>query len=267
MAYVPQDVLDRIAALEREVRQLRGRASMRPALNQIVHGDLVVGEGGRLLVRAPGGPAVFETGQSPTAGDYFTMLRRDTGAQALSIGANTYPGDDAPTQMIRMWDRSGNAIVMDDYHADRFLGRPWMPVQLHPTGRQSHSGTSYEQAWVGTSPAHNAVLRLSLTTWAGTGGGQTRVVLTADGTDTTLAEWDSPAGQWTGRVITHPLHGLGFLDDFSLRVDNRARTAGQTVETCLYYAYTRNTRTANDTPNAPTTTADAPPPALTDDTP
>ncbi|MGW3511171.1 hypothetical protein [Streptomyces sp. NPDC000994] len=251
MAVVPQDLLDRINALEREVRELRGRANIRPALNEILNGDVVIGEGGRLFVRAPGGTAVFETGQSPTAGDYFTTLRRDTGALAFTIGANSYENDDAPTQMVRMWDRTGNVIVMDDYYSNSFLGRPWMPVQLHPTQRQGYTGTSYDSAWVGTGPAHNPVLFLSMTTYANTGGAQVRVVMTHGGADTTLDEWDCPAGAWTGRAVTRPLHGVRFLDAITLRIEHRAKSANQNVETRLYSAYTRNTRTASEAPNTP----------------
>ncbi|MDW4905102.1 hypothetical protein RB628_07005 [Streptomyces sp. ADMS] len=251
MAYVPQDVLDRLAALEREVRTLRGRAQMRPALNEVLNGDVVIGEGGRLILRDPDGTAVFETGQSASVGDYYTAMRRDSGQVAFAIGANSYPDDDAPRQMVRMWDRNRNVIVMDDYYSDEFLGRPWMPVQLHPTERQSYTGTGYDSAWVGTTPAHNAVLYVRTSTYANTGGGQARVVLTHDGTETTLDEWDCAAGAWTGHTVEYPLDGLRFLSYFTLRVDHRAKSASQNVETRLYSAYTRNTFTEDERPDTP----------------
>jgi len=253
--YVPQDVLDRIAALEREVRQLRGRAQMRPALNQVLNGDVVIGEGGRLILRDPDGTAVFETGQSPSVGDYYTAMRRDSGQVAFAIGANSYPDDDAPRQMVRMWDRNRNVVVMDDYYSDEFLGRPWIPVQLHPTERQSYTGTTYEPAWVGTTAAHNAVLYLNLSTYANTGGAQVRVVLTHDGVETQLDQWDCAAGAWTGRTIEHPLDGLQFLSYFTLRIDHRAKSASQNCETRLYSAYTRNTFTEDEAPDVPVTAA------------
>lgn len=131
MPFVPQDLLDRVASLEREVRQLRGRAQMRPALNEILHGDVTIGEGGRLLVQDPDGDAVFETGQS-AAGDWYVTLRRDTGVPAIGVGASTYPGDDAVKQMVRIFNRDGQVIVMDDYHADGYLGRPYVPVPVTP---------------------------------------------------------------------------------------------------------------------------------------
>ncbi|MDT0432813.1 hypothetical protein [Streptomyces salyersiae] len=131
MAYVPQDLLDRINALEREVRTLRGRAQIRPAMNQVLNGDVVIGEGGRLLVRDPDGDAVFETGQAES-GDWFVTMRRDTGDPAISVGANAYPGDTAVKQMIRVFNRDGLVIMMDDYYADGYLGRPYVPIPMSP---------------------------------------------------------------------------------------------------------------------------------------
>ncbi|MCO6747874.1 hypothetical protein KQH21_06765 [Streptomyces sp. IpFD-1.1] len=254
MAFVPQDVLDRIAALEREVRQLRGRAQMRPALNQVLNGDVTIGEGGRLIVQDPDGTAVFSTGQTPGIGDYYTLMRRDTGDLAFAIGANSFEDDDAPSQMVRTWSRDGSIILMDDYYSDEFLGRPWMPAQLHPTERQSYTGTSYAAAWVGTTPAHNAVLYLRTSTYANAGGGQVRAVLTYGGTETTLDEWDCPAGQWTSHTITHPLHGVRFLGSFSLSIDHRNKSTGQNCETRVWSAYTRNTFTEAEAPDPPPAT-------------
>jgi hypothetical protein len=255
MAYVPQDVLDRIAALEREVRTLRGRAQMRPALNQVLNGDVTIGEGGRLIVKDPDGTNVFATGQTPTIGDYYTAMFRDDGDPALTVGANSYADDDAPSQMVRMWDRNRNIIVMDDYYSDEFLGRPWMPVQLHPTERQSYDGTGYDAAWVGTTPAHNAVLYLYMITYANTGGGQARVVISHGGTETTIDEWDCPANKWTSRSITYPLDGLSFLSSFTTRIDHRNKSTGQNCATRLYSAYTRNTFTEDEAPDVPITEA------------
>lgn len=129
MPHVPQDLLDRVASLEREVRQLRGRAQIRPALNQVLNGDVTIGEGGRLLVQDPDGDAVFETGQS-AAGDWYVTMRRDDGTPAIGIGANTYPGDDAVAQMVRVFNREGRPIIMDDYYADSYLGKPYVPVPM-----------------------------------------------------------------------------------------------------------------------------------------
>ncbi|MGW1761007.1 hypothetical protein [Streptomyces mirabilis] len=256
MAYVPQDVLDRLAALEREVRQLRGRAQMRPALNQVLNGDVVIGEGGRLIAEAPNGNRIFMTGQTP-AGDWAVGIARPTdGLAALTVGDEDASG---AGQMIRMWNRDQgvrDVIVMDDAYSDRFLGRPWMPIGLYPTARQSYTGTTYDTAWWGASPAHNAVAVIVIFTYAGTGGGQVKVSATPSGGITrTLAEYDVAANTWTQRTIEAPLDGVEFLQTVVWDVSHRAKTSGQNVETRMYRAYTRNTFTADEAPDVPVRTA------------
>lgn len=258
MPYVPQDVLDRLAALEREVRELRGRSQIRPALTQILHGDVVIGEGGRLIAQAPDGTRIFMTGETP-AGDWAVGIARPAdGTAALTVGDEDAEG---AGQMIRIWNRDQSAqdvIVMDDAFSERFLGRPWMPLQLYPTERQTgYTGTSYDTAWGGITPAQNAVLYLHTSTWANTGGAQVRVRLVHDGDETILDEWDCPAGQWTERMINRPLHGIGFLDGFLLRVEHRNKTAGQNCETRVWSAFTRNTYTADEAPDPPISAAAA----------
>ncbi|RMB83640.1 hypothetical protein [Streptomyces shenzhenensis] len=258
MAYVPQDILDRIAALEREVRTLRGRSQMRPALNQVLNGDVVIGEGGRLIAKAPNGNRIFLTGQTP-AGDWAVGIARPTdGTPALTVGDEDATGSG---QMIRIWNRDPalrDVIVMDDAYSERFLGRPWMPIGLYPTARQSNTSTSYDTAWWGSSPAHNAVAVIVIFTYAGTGGGQVKVSMTpSGGTAQTLAEYDVPATTWVQRTIEAPLDGVEFLQSVVWDVSHRAKTSGQNIETRLYRAYTRNTFTADEAPDTPARTATA----------
>ncbi|MET9253743.1 hypothetical protein [Streptomyces sp. NPDC003717] len=256
MPFVPQDVLDRIAALEREVRQLRGRAQMRPALNQVLNGDVVIGEGGRLIAKAPNGNRIFVTGETP-AGDWAVGIARPTdGTSALTVGDEDAKG---AGQMIRMWNRDKgdpNVIVMDDAFSERFLGRPWLPIGLYPTARQSNTSTSYDTAWWGSSPAHNAVAVIVLFTIAGTGGGQVKVTMTpSGGTARTLAEYDVAANTWVQRTIEAPLDGVEFLQSVAWDISHRAKSTGQNVETRLYRAYTRNTFKIEETPEVPVRTA------------
>ncbi|MCO6693907.1 hypothetical protein KQI59_05535, partial [Streptomyces sp. Vc17.3-30] len=91
--------------------QLRGRAQMRPALNQILNGDVRIGEGGRLIAEAANGNTIFMTGQDGE-GDWAVGLgRSSTGRVALTVG-DEYNGSGAG-QMVRTWSRSGKVIMMD----------------------------------------------------------------------------------------------------------------------------------------------------------
>lgn len=263
MTYVPQDVLDRLLALEREVRQLRGRAQMRPALNQILNGDVRIGEGGRLIAEAPNGNRIFMTGQTDD-GDWAVGIARPTdGTAALTVGDED--NDSGAGQMIRIWNRDTglrDAIVMDDAFSERFLGRPWIPIGLYPTARQSATATAYDTAWWGASPAHNAVVVIVLFTYAGTGGGQVKVTMTpSGGTARTLAEYDVAANTWTQRTIEAPLDGVEFLQTVVWDISHRAKSSGQNVETRLYKAYTRNTFDADEAPNPAVRTVAATPAA------
>jgi len=243
--YVPQDVLDRIAALEREVRQLRGRAQIRPALNQILHGDVTIGEGGRLIVRDPDGTAVFQTGQTPGIGDYYTTMFRDTGVPALTIGANSYPDDDAPSQMVRMWDRNRNIIVMDDYYSDEFLGRPSMPIPMQSTAGQSTSNTELTTAWTGGVRLMNAVLWAAFETY--TPAGVTAAVQLEDN-DGVIESWTvSASNNWTMREFTVPVRGR-FMDHRNFRLKHRVSSGTGTIRTNCLGMYTRNTFVPSEAP-------------------
>ncbi|CAL9296872.1 hypothetical protein [Streptomyces sp. SudanB25_2051] len=127
MAAIPQDLLDRIRELERKVRELAGRSQIRPALTEVLHGDVVIGEGGRLIAQAPNGNRVFISGQTPE-GDWAVGMGRENGTPALTVGDDVNTGG----QMIRTFSRSGQVIVMDDAFADGHLGRPWVPIPCAP---------------------------------------------------------------------------------------------------------------------------------------
>ncbi|MEV5086886.1 hypothetical protein AB0N18_02865 [Streptomyces griseoincarnatus] len=127
MPHVPQDILDRLAALEREVRQLRGRAQIRPALTEILNGDVRVGEGGQLIVSAPGGVRHLTVGHINTfygEREYGVFIRRRDGSQAISVWNGQDP--DEP-QVLRISDAQGNPLVVEDV-AGGGLYRPWLPL-------------------------------------------------------------------------------------------------------------------------------------------
>ncbi|MBT2466556.1 hypothetical protein J7E97_01425 [Streptomyces sp. ISL-66] len=268
MAAIPLDLLDRIRELERKVRELAGRAQMRPALDQILHGDITIGEGGQLIAQTPQGAVTFKVGQT-AQGDWGVFIRRADGSRALTVGDDILEDD----QMLRLWSRDLGApdkiLVMDDAFSDRFLGRPLLPIQLHPTERQNTSSTNWEPAWWGTTPATHAVAHLSLTTYANTGGGQVRVTMEADGmSPITVAEYDCPAGVWTDREIKQPMHGIEYMQWVDWTIEHRNQQAGRDIETRLYYAINRHTFSPDEAPSLPTRTPPAaaaatppPPPA------
>lgn len=248
MPYVPQDVLDRIANLEREVRQLRGRAQIRPAMNQIVHGDVIIGEGGRLIAQAPDGTRIFMTGQTQEGDWAVGMARATGGTPALTVGDE----EGASGQMIRTWSRAGGVIVMDDAFCDWMLGRPWLPFPMYPTALQGYEGgTSWNYAWVGRGPAQNAVAVIRFSTIS-TQGGQVRVNYVRGSSVTTLGTWTIPSGStWVDRTITQPLDGADWGEEVVFQIEHRNSVSGGVIETRVVASYTRNTFNADEVPSAP----------------
>ncbi|ARF56007.1 hypothetical protein [Streptomyces gilvosporeus] len=250
MATVPNDLLDRIRNLERQVRELAGRAQTRPALNEIREGNVRITEGGQLVVIPPGKDfSTFTVGEWPD-GSYGTVLRRFDGSYALTV-----EGEAEDRGTWRLWSRDLAApdriLVMDDRHSDRFLGRPWLPLGLNPTAEQASSSDQWRYAWVGGAPAHNAVAVLKLSTFAEAGGAVRVTMLPAGGAPVTVDEWEVPAGKWTGRTIERPLHGVRFLDYLGWQVTHRSAKKGKAIETRLFAGYGRNTFSAAEAPDAP----------------
>ncbi|WIC89738.1 hypothetical protein SEA_SOJO_20 [Streptomyces phage SoJo] len=245
MAYVPQDVLDRLAALEREVRTLRGRAQMRPALNQILAGDVRIGEGGRLICEAPDGTRIFMTGQTPEGDWAVGMARATGGTPALTVGDES----GVAGQMIRMWNRAeGNesdVIVMDDGFADQFLGRPSMPIPMQSTAGQETSNTALTTAWTGATRLMNAVLYASFETY--TPAGVTANVQFEDN-DGVIESWTANTSNgWTAHEITKPVRGK-FFDHRNYRLKHNVKTGSGAIRTNCLGVYTRNTFSASEAP-------------------
>jgi hypothetical protein len=127
MPQVPQDVWDVIRDLQDQIRQLAGRANIRPALTQIQGGDVSIGQGGRLIVTTPGGSQILYIGkQSPSHSDgsdqQGLVVRREDGSAAVTVWSAA-----GGTQPVTVWDRAGNAILADDVITGLGLARPYLP--------------------------------------------------------------------------------------------------------------------------------------------
>ncbi|MBW1601322.1 hypothetical protein JJV70_04230 [Streptomyces sp. JJ66] len=132
MAIIPTDLLDRLRALERQVRELMGSANTAPPMNRISGGDVVIGDGGRLRVRTPDGEDLLYLGRvhpdrtdgQPQQG---LVVRRDDGSVALTVWTGS--PDTLPDQPVQIFDRKGNVVVADDAK-QRGLARPYVPYPL-----------------------------------------------------------------------------------------------------------------------------------------
>ncbi|MFF0744221.1 hypothetical protein ACFYVL_27865 [Streptomyces sp. NPDC004111] len=259
MAAIPLDLLDRIRALEQQVRQLTGRAQIRPALDQVLHGDVTVGEGGRLLVQDPDGTNIVETGQS-AAGDWFVRLRRDNGSPALGVGANTYTGDETK-QMVRIFSRNGAAVVMDDYYSDEYLGRPSIPIPWQPSYPTTSSANPVT-AWIALGRVQCAVFYVAAEVYA-----PPNATVTVDiETRPPGGDWENwetwtvtgtAAGRWEARELTRPMHGIPHFTHTMWRLRHHVSKGTGQAMTVVLGGYQRHTFTAAETPDPPPAAARA----------
>ncbi|SOB83130.1 hypothetical protein [Streptomyces sp. 1331.2] len=141
MAAIPQDLLDRIRTLERQVRELSGRAQTRPALDKIQHGQVVIGEGGTLTVQTPSGKdLVYIGGISPAhadgSGQYGVLISREDGSLALSMAS-----DGTMPQGITIDDSRGNTIFTEDRVAGG-LAVPYLHSPFYPAYKLDRYATT-----------------------------------------------------------------------------------------------------------------------------
>ncbi|MFB7900199.1 hypothetical protein ACFC1B_28210 [Streptomyces xiamenensis] len=251
MAAVPLDLLDRIRMLEAQVRELSGRANMRPALNTILGGPVSVGDGGYFEAIAPGGARIFSTGRFGN-GRYGVAIRRDGGALALDAGSDT-----SAAGMIRLFSRGGYPIVTDDVYADDYLGRPSIPIPWQPTTGNSTSSSGLVVAWTTGQRVQCAVFYLGVETWAPSGtSGRVEVQCRPDG-DPEWQTWESwtvtggSAGQWTSRQITRPMHGIPYFLHANWRIRQQVTAGAGPIATNVLGSYQRNTFSAAEAPTPP----------------
>lgn len=231
----------RIAALERDVRELR--AAKRAAATTVTSGQFAV--------TRPDGAPVLGTGRWPS-GLYGTEMRRDSGVPALSVSGQ----DPAYGDMIRIYSRSGAVIAMDDAYADRYLGRPSIPMPWQPTPTAwNYNSTAMDVAWVSAQRVQCAVLYLATQMFAPAGAtAEAELRAFTAGAWTVWDTWTAAgggAGAWTTRETTRPMDGLGHFQHVSWEVRHRRSAGTGAVYTTVLGGYQRHTFTADEVPAAP----------------
>lgn len=75
MPQLPEDIIDRLTAMERRIQGLSTAVNSRPALNKVAGGGVEITDGGWLHVRpVSGGPAVFSVGAGGLGRPWLAML-------------------------------------------------------------------------------------------------------------------------------------------------------------------------------------------------
>ncbi|MGW4199807.1 hypothetical protein [Streptomyces sp. NPDC004726] len=178
MPQLPEDIIDRITAMERRIQQLSTAVNSRPALNKISGGAVEITDGGSLAVRAPGGTAVFQVG-SWSGNEYGVALRRQTGQNALTLFNGD--GSGTSTQVLRLLDSRGKEIFSDDINAGG-IARPWLamlpPQDVRSTNWLQTTATNWSTIGHCENPIWQPKMRLQVGSRRDTGSaGEIRVLL------------------------------------------------------------------------------------------
>ncbi|MFB7452849.1 hypothetical protein [Streptomyces sp. NPDC056194] len=236
MAAIPQDLLDRVRALESRLRMLEGRAQIRPALDQILAGDVVVGEGGALAVVHPSGNAtLFRVGRIfENPDEYGTVIRRDDGSIAISL----YRGQNNPgtvPQAIRLTDADGAEIFAEDTVAGG-IARPYIPLPVPREESTSKwpSTTSTTFATVGRSNGIIQQPRARVYAQVTSSGGATaQLQFRVNGTIVATGT----AGQPLAATFAIPSYTYGMEAEFELQARVSSGTGTAFAMTRYLYGY------------------------------
>ncbi|MGW1489773.1 hypothetical protein [Streptomyces sp. NPDC002402] len=270
MAAIPLDILDRIRALEREVRTLTGRAQIRPALNEITNGLVKIAEGGSLEVYAPDGTGLFGVGQfgpfynhtdgTPQQG---VVMQREDGTTAFTVRA--IPAAlGVNDQAVSIWDRSGHQVLSDETTTGWGMGTPYLPMPFQVlSGDDVVTSSSFVNRWFATVPAQQPVAAILVE--FGAGGGSTceiavqyRTADEGDFTTVATASVTAPATAiaWDTKWFTFPLHRASYLLQTFFRVQVRQKSGSSGVRVNVLGAHTRATASRSEIPDPrPTTVA------------
>ncbi|OAR21922.1 hypothetical protein A8W25_28165 [Streptomyces sp. ERV7] len=262
---MPLDLLDRIRDLERRVHELTGRANIRPAMNEITHGAVRIGEGGSLSVTAPDGTGLFGVGQLPPFYNHTNgtpqqglIIQREDGTEAITVRAiPSALGVD--TQAVSVWDRSGNQVLSDETTTGWGMGTPYMPLvfnRLVSTGSDVVNDSNFQNRYFCVFPAQQPVAVVVVEFGAG-GGSTCEVLLQYRTTDTTT--WTDigtasvtaapTSTAWAAKQFVTPLHGAAYLLPCYFRLQVRQKSGTSGVMAHVLGAFTRATASKSEVPD------------------
>lgn len=225
MAIIPTDLLDRIRALERQVRELMGSANTTPALNSIAGGEVVIGERGRLRVRTAGDQDLLYLGRvAPDRGEETPqqglVVRRDDGSLALTVW--TGAPDQQAVQPVRVLDRRGNVVLADDTVRGG-LARPYIPFALPaPVGTARWESTG-ATTWTTLHRGPGLVQHPRLHCEIAAEGAPGEVRLLVDG-----VQLGPAGGPGAGLVLTERV-GAEYGTTVTFEIQARVTTSGTTL--------------------------------------
>ncbi|MCA1841911.1 MAG: hypothetical protein LC792_01720 [Actinobacteria bacterium] len=234
---VPDDITGlarRIAALEREVRELR--AAKRASKTAVTSGQFAV--------ITPDGRQIFGVGQWDANGHYGALIRRDDGSLALTVSGQ----ESARSDMIRIYprDNDDDPIISDDAWSGRYLGRPSLPIPWQPTSiAAAYTSATMGTAWIARQRVQNPVFNVLCQTFCPASTNAALELTALIGSATVV--WDSwtaaggGSGAWTNHEITVPMHGTNYFQLVQWELRHRRSSGTGTIQTNVMGGYQRNT--------------------------
>ncbi|MFB6615950.1 hypothetical protein ACIGFK_38285 [Streptomyces sp. NPDC085524] len=228
MPQLPEDIIDRLTAMERRIQQLSTAVNNRPALNAVTDGTLKIEKGGSLSVREPGsGNQILGVGYWSDT-EYGMEIKRQSGKTALSI-RNVVTGN--YDQAVRVFDAYGNEVLSDDVVTGG-LARPWLPMLPPQDLGTARWPQTNQTAWTAIARSSNPIfqpkMRIQIATAAAAGvTGQIRVMVDD-------VQWGDPVTTPTSFDRT-----AAITPDFGARFASTAKVEVQarvTAGTGLVYA-------------------------------
>jgi hypothetical protein len=221
MPALPEDIIDRLRALENRVKQLYTAANSRPPLNKFTNGTL--------QVFAPGSSTpIFEVGHW-TGQEFGLSLRRQTGQPVLDVWNGQ--GTATAVQPFRMHDAYDHEVISDDVNTGG-LARPWLALLAPQDTAHPHWPQTTAASWTTIARSQNPLwqpkMRLLVATAASSGAtGQVRVLVNG-------VQWGDPvnAGANLDRTdLTVPADSFAtaFGSPFTVEIQAMVTGAGGTV--------------------------------------
>lgn len=224
----PDDLLKRIARLERDLSELRTRAPIGYSTVSM----------GALRVATDAGETVFEIGQATVNGVAVWGLvgYRPSG----SVAFRATVGEDGSVNW-QLVDAAGNVVVSVDESEGQGLGTPWLPLRVLPTSELTAPSTSTSSG--SYVPLHRisgikqqARVRMRVYTKSDSGtAGEIRVRAVADGSVVVAAVAIPAADPGTYRYLEGEVVGT-HLSDVDLNVEARRTSGAGSVHACVVYA-------------------------------
>lgn len=194
----PQSMARRLAALEREVSELRAARRLEQAT--VGAGGVRIINGGRLAMDTAPGVRMVDIGaiadqrfDHPDGTPQQAMwLRREDGSTLFSL----FAGQGETNQAWSWRDRAGNQVLADDTTSGSGLARPYLPVQLQPAfdGGWDYwprtSATAMTELWYGIvykqQPRIVVAVEAAMDTSGATGFIEVRINGVAQGSPTSI---------------------------------------------------------------------------------